>query len=108
MRITKNEVKKILKEIENCEIQCAKYGNGTECQFKRIIKDDAEFSLVLNEGYLYVGTVGATVSRIKEGRREDNLVINGVRVKFATMIAQTKTPNGLGFTFSKPFTVGIN
>ena len=101
MKITKNEIKKVLKEIRTSDVQHAAYGNGEPCTFQRIIKENAEFTLV--DDKLYVGTIGATVTRIKEGRREDSLVIDGKKAKFANLIANNIEDDEIFFTFGKPF-----
>ena len=103
MKITKNEIKKVLKEIRTTEVQTAKYGNGNPCTFQRFIKDNAEFTLV--DDKLYVGEIGATVTRVKEGRREDNLVIDGKATKWASLIANNITDDSIFFTFGKPFDI---
>lgn len=87
-----NKIKNIIKELLDKEIQYSKYGNGKEAPYRRIIRDNEEYTLVglitdPEGAYLYIGDVGATVTRIKEGRREDSLVINGERAVFAALYA---------------------
>ena len=85
-------IKNIIKELLEVEIQYSKYGNGEEAPYRRIIRDNKEYTLVglvtdPTGAYLYIGDVGATVTRIKEGRREDSLLIGGVRAIFASLYA---------------------
>lgn len=91
--MTNKEIKNIIEQILNAEDQNGRYGNGNECTFKRMYIGDNEYTLV--DGKLYAGVkyfdgekeTYSTVTRIKEGRREDSLAINGYAAKFAGMIA---------------------
>lgn len=87
-----NEIKNIIKELLVMEIQYSKYGNGEGAPYRRIIKGNKEYTLVglttdIAGAYLYCGDVGATVTRLKEGRREDSLIINGEKAIFAKLYA---------------------
>lgn len=86
------EIKNIIKELLDMEIQYSKYGTGEKAPYRRIIRGNKEYTLVglVTDpvgAFLYIGVVGATVTRIKEGRREDSLVINGERAVFAGLYA---------------------
>lgn len=89
-----SEITRIIKKALSKDVQYAKYGNGSKAAYRRFIENDMEYTLIGNDQepkMLYVGTVGATVSRLKEGRREDNLVINGETVKWASLCAKNIT-----------------
>lgn len=86
-----NEIKNIIKELLNMEIKYSNYGNWEKAPYRRIIRGNVEYTLVgftedQTGAYLYAGDVGATVTRIKEGRREDSLIINGERAVFAALL----------------------
>lgn len=86
------EIKNIIKQLLTTEEQTARYGNGSVAPYRRITDNDTEYTLVgsvddASGAFLYIGKVGATVSRLKEGRREDNLVINGEKVRWASLYA---------------------
>lgn len=106
MKINKNTIKKVLKQLENETIQIGRYGNGDPAKFKRVIIDGAEFTFLIDvQNRLYVGKEGATVSSLKEGRREDNLAINGESVSWASLVAKINPGADIFFTFAKPFEV---
>jgi superfamily I DNA and/or RNA helicase len=91
MEINKNEIEKVLKELEKSEILTGRYGNGQKAEYKRIIKNGIEFTYVIEEeSKLYIGREGDTVTRIKEGRREDGLAINGEKARFAKLVLKVK------------------
>jgi hypothetical protein len=86
------EIKNIIKELLLVEEKIGEYGNGKKAPYRRYIDNNKEYTLVgsINDiagAYLYIGEIGATVSRLKEGRREDNLIINGEKTKWASLFA---------------------
>lgn len=94
--IEEKEIRSKVGQLLDKPVQYSKYGNGEPAPYRRIIENDIEHTLVgkpddFQGMFYYVGNivngVPATVTRIKEGRREDNLVINGERARFASLLA---------------------
>lgn len=106
MTLNKTDIEKVLDEMEDIRILEGNYGNGEKAKYKRIIKNSVEYTYVLEDecNKLYVGSQGDTVTRIKEGRREDNLLINGERAKFAKLVAQVEGKS-IFFTKTLPITI---
>lgn len=112
MKITRNEIKKILKEMETVEVKTAKCSN-CESQYKRIIIDNVEFTFALDEcngriGRLYVGKVGDTVAAVKEGRREGTgpwVFSDRPRVRYASLVAQLMEDNRIFYTIGSPLVI---
>lgn len=99
--MTKEIIEKLLKQ----DIKYSLYGNGEKAPYRRLIDNNIEYTLVGDTNdfcgaYLYAGEQGATVTRLKEGRREDNLIINGERTRFAYLIANNiKNENDYNITY---------
>lgn len=91
--MTNTELSKIIKTVMSQEEQKGYYPNGTDTTYKRYHDGNFEYTLV--DGKLYEGEVYydgekntySTVTRLKEGRRDDSLSINGCATKFASLIA---------------------
>ena len=91
--MTVKEISAIISEVINAKEFAGKYGNGSECTFRRTYIEGREYTLV--DGKLYMGEryfdgereTYSTITRIKEGRREDRLEIDGICARFAPMIA---------------------
>ena len=103
--ITRELVKEMVAKLLKQEVKYGKYGNGNEAPYRRIVEDGTEFTLIglaTDAGgmYLYIGNEGATVTRLKEGRREDSLEINGERVEWAGLYANNiRNEKEMFFTF---------
>ena len=91
--MTHAEIKEIIKTIMKQEEQKGYFPNGNSTTYKRYYEDDNEYTLVDNKLYLGVAyfdgekSTYSTVTRLKEGRGDDTLSINGYRPKFASLIA---------------------
>lgn len=99
MEMTNESITKII-EMASKEPVCSvtNYWIGTT-YFQRAYIDDKEYTLVKDEMFgdcLYEGVAYfdgekdtySTVTRVKEGRREDGLRINGCPPRFASLIAK--------------------
>lgn len=75
---TNTHTEKILKELSKEPTKYAKDGSGEKVPYKRIIKNNKEYTLVgdttdIFGAYLYEGNIGDTVSGLKEGRNDFSL-----------------------------------
>ena len=109
--ITKKEISKIIKKFENEPLQKQEnpwYIEEKETKYKRLYFGNYEITLILNEqigSYLYFGVAYfdgekktySTVTRLKEGRREDTLEVNGAKANFALLIANRIKSNTVFF-----------